>query len=353
MAKLFGSPYDRASLLRRIGNLGQVGGIREYTYNSGRAEGVKAVSVDTGALSFELLASRCLDVSRLSYRGIPLSYLSKSGIRHPAYYCKTDPTAFHDNFFAGAVSTCGLHNIGPASELLGRVHQQHGDVGNMPAENLRLEETWDGDDCVFTVSGEIHHSSFYHGDLILRRRVTARLGSPSLCIEDEVENLDFAPAPCLLMYHCQFGFPLLDAATKLLTSASGGVAARAGTPPEAVKECDSFASPVDGANEQCFYHALTPDSAGFATACLFNPSLGEQGVGAYVRYRTDTLPLMIQWKMLRSREYVCGLEPTTARIDDRSPEEMAANTLQPLEKRSYRVEIGCIEGEDAFKGLIS
>lgn len=350
MAELFGKNYDKASLMRRVGNLAQVAGISEYTYNSGRAAGVKAVRVDTGALSFELLPDRCLDVSRLSFKGVPVGYFSKSGIRHPAYYSKVDPSGFLDNFFAGALSTCGLDNIGPAREAGGRVQQQHGNIGNMPAEIIAVGEGWDGDECVFVVRGEVHHSSFYHGDMILRRTVTARLGGTSLGIVDEVENLDFAPAPCLLLYHCQFGFPLLDAATRLVTSPTNSITPRRGTPDEAVKDCAGFVPPKDGEVEQCFYHAFKADAQGRATACLFNPELGAKGLGAYVRFHTDTLPLMTQWKMLRSREYVCGLEPVTARLDERDD---AAHLLQPLEKRTFRLELGCVEGEGGLQKLLA
>ncbi|MCD8349163.1 MAG: aldose 1-epimerase family protein [Planctomycetaceae bacterium] len=352
MAYLFGNDYDRAALLRRIGNLNQVAGIREYTYSSGSADGVKAIEINTGPLSFEVLPSRCLDISRLSFKGIPAAYLSKSGIRHPSYYTKTDPTAFHDNFFAGALSTCGLHNIGPAREVGDRVHQLHGDIGNMPAEQLAVGEGWAGDDCMFSVKGVVHHSSFYYGDLILRRTVTARLGGTSVHINDEVENLDFAPAPCLMLYHCQFGFPFLDTATKLLTSPATGIEPRDDNAAKGLKDHASFAEPTDGALEQCFYHKLTPGEAGWAAACLFNPRLGTNGIGVYVRYHTETLPEFVQWKMLRSREYVCGLEPSSARLDERSAEDMAALSLAPLEKRRYRVELGFVEGEDGFKNLL-
>lgn len=341
MPNLFNSDLDRPSLLRRVGNLSQVAGIREYTYNSGRAAGVKAVEVSTGPLRYEVLPDRCLDIANLYYKGVPAGYVSKSGIRHPSYYGETNPTGFHEMFLAGALTTCGLNNTGPATQN----GPMHGNISNMPAEKIGVEERWDGDDCEFVVRGVVHHSVFYHGDMILRRTITSRLGGSHFRIEDEVENLDFAPAPCLLLYHCQFGWPFLDESTRLLTSPGRQTEARKGVPEDAVKDCAVFGPPVDGQAEQCFYHTFTPDAEGFAAACLFNPELG---LGAYVRYKTDTLPLMVEWKMLRSREYVCGLEPATAKLDDRTPEEMSANTLAPLEKRRFVVELGVVESENAF-----
>lgn len=352
MAELFGKAYSREELLRRVGNLNQVAGIREFTYSSGRADGVKAVEINTGPMKFEVLPGRCLDISFASYRGVPFGYISKSGVRHPAFYGKTDPTGFQDNFLAGVLTTCGMHNIGPAREFAGRMQQLHGELPNMPAEKVSVGEGWDEDDCVFSVAGEVHYSSFYQQDIILRRRISSRLGGTSIRIEDEVENLDFAPSPCLLLYHAQFGFPFLDAGTILVTSPMARTQPRPGTPSSLAGDFATFGEPADGAGEACFYHTFIPDVRGWAGAALFNPRLGERGMGVYVRYDTATLPYFVQWKMLRSREYVCGLEPSTAPLDERSASDIAANTLQPLEKRRFRLEIGVVEGEEDCRKLM-
>jgi hypothetical protein len=346
MAGLFGSDYTREELLRRVGNFAQVAGIREYTYNSGRAGGTKAVEVNTGPFRFELLADKCLDIAFASYKGVPFSYISKSGVRNPAYYNKVDDFGFQDNFLAGALTTCGLHNVGPAGECQGRKYQLHGNIAAIPAEKVSVSEAWDGDDCTYAVSGEMRHSTFYREDLVLRRKITSRMGAASLVVEDEVENMDFAPSPCFLFYHAQFGFPFLDADTKLITSP---IVKTEGRTPDAEKDKANFAkfaAPKDGALEQCFLHTFTPNAEGLATACLFNPRLGERGMGVYVRFNPENLPVFVQWKMLRSREYVCGLEPGAVPLDDRSAATVEKATLRPLEKRSYRIEIGVIEGEE-------
>lgn len=351
MAELYGKTYARADLLRRVGNLAQVAGMREFTYSSGRADGVKAVEVNTGDFRFELLPSRCLDVAGAWYKGIPLGYFSKSGIRHPSYFRRTDSCGFTDSFLGGVLTTCGLHNIGPAAENAGRRHESHGGIANMPAEEICLRERWDGDVCRFSVGGVVRHGNFYDGDLQLRRRVEAVLGEPRFFLEDEVENLDFSPAPCLLLYHCQFGFPLLDAATRLVLPHVRNSWVRPGGAPEAMRDHGVFGVPADGAEETVFYHRFAPDSDGWAVACLFNPELGADGLGVYVKFDATTLPLLIQWKMLRSREYVCGLEPANARLDDRTADEMERVMLQPLEKRRFRLEIGVVEGALGVQSL--
>lgn len=351
MPKLFGREYSREELIRHVGNISQIGGIREYTFNSGRADGVKALEVSTGRLRFTVVPSRCLDIAFASFRDFPFGYISKSGLRHPSYFSKTDAGGFVDNFFGGLLTTCGFGNIGGPQEYKGKHHGLHGELSNMPAEHLQAREAWRGDDLHFEISGEIHHSRFCGEDMILRRTISTRLGCSSIFIEDEVENLDLAPATCLLLYHINLGFPLLSAATKLLLPPGSEVRNRPGTAPEEVAKCRAFGEPVDGYAERCFYHTLKPHTDGMATACLYNPELTLKGMGVYVRYDVSTLPNLVQWKNMCSREYVCGLEPGSAPLENRDDETMAANTLRPFEKRRFRVEIGVVEGEKELAEL--
>lgn len=352
MANLFGREYSRRELLRHVGNMHQVAGIREYTYASGRSAGVRAFTVNTGYFEFEVLPSRCLDVSYGRYKGVPIGYMSKSGVRHPAYFNKSDPTGFPDNFFAGVVTTCGLHNFGPAVERGGRVRNMHGEVANCPADLVSVSETWEGDGCEFAISGEMRHSRFYGEDLVLRRRIVAELGKSSFVIEDEVENEDFAPSDCLLLYHANFGFPFLDAGARLITSPLIRSEARVKGEEERARGFDRFGEPVDGEEEVCVYHEFEADGEGYAGACLFNSALGERGMGVYVRYDVTTLPRFVEWKMLRSREYVCGLEPATAGLDELGEGERRAARIMPGEKRAFRVEIGVVEGEGECRRIV-
>jgi hypothetical protein len=49
----FTIPRDRGYLMKRIGDLSQIAGVRRYTLSDGRAAGVDAADVETGAgLSF-------------------------------------------------------------------------------------------------------------------------------------------------------------------------------------------------------------------------------------------------------------------------------------------------------------
>ena len=117
----------------------------------------------------------------------------------------------------------------------------------------------------------------------------------------------------MLLYHCNFGYPIVSADSRIYTS-GGGVEPRDPTPAQAVADHDRLGEPQAGYVEQCFYHDLKAKD-GRAFAAIFNERLG---VGGYVRYRVENLPQFVQWKMLGEQEYVVGLEPATHRLDRRA-----------------------------------
>ena len=80
MSKLFGNEYSKKEFLKKTGNLSQIGGMKEYTFNSGRARGVDAIDVNAGDLQFTVLNSRCLDIGQANFEGLPFGYISKSGL---------------------------------------------------------------------------------------------------------------------------------------------------------------------------------------------------------------------------------------------------------------------------------
>ena len=64
MAKVFGREYTRDELLRRIGDISQVGGVNSVILDDGSARGVRAAEFKTGSgLNFTVLLDRGLDIA--------------------------------------------------------------------------------------------------------------------------------------------------------------------------------------------------------------------------------------------------------------------------------------------------
>jgi hypothetical protein len=344
MAKLFGKEYRKEQLMKKTGNLSQIGGMKEYTFNSGRAKGVDAIDVDAGDLKFTVLSSRCLDIGQASYKGFPFGYISKSGLRTPEYFAENKSQGFLDSFYGGLLTTSGLNNIGVDCVVDGREYGVHGEIANIPAEMVSKREYWDEDELFFEISGKIRHSRFYAEDLVMERIIQTSLGSNKLFITDTVENRDFTSVPLMLLYHINLGFPFLDSCSRLIIPHLKDSWPRTESAKKGLNSFNSFSDPVDGIEEECFYHTFAADD-GKASVCLFNPKLGKKGMGVYLKYDIRQLPVFLQWKMMRSREYVCGFAPATTYAEGRkiAVEKNEPIFIEPLEKKTFSIEIGITE----------
>ena len=306
MATLFGQTLTKAELLRRVGNVEAVAGIRRLTHEDGRARGMGVYQVTSGKLQFTLNIDKCMDVAALRYGGTPLHFMARGGEMGPLWYGDGENAA--RSITGGMLFTCGFSNVGPMQTLeSGRTLPQHGYARTSPACLHGAGTRWLGDELELYVTAEMREASLFGENIVLRRTVTTRLGENAVHIADEIENENVEAAPLMLMYHINAGFPLLDAGSyaafdALATRYRDG-AAEAGLKRQ---DCHLFGPPTDGEPEQVFYHTLR-DEGGHSRAVLVNPGLG---LGLEIDYENAELPNFIQWKCPASGDYVMGLEPS-------------------------------------------
>jgi len=333
-------PLTRKELLRRIGRLEQVAGIEPFVFDDGPARGVRAFRFRTGSgLSFDVIPDRGMDLSFAEHRGTPLAWLSPNGVVAPSFY-EPQGEGWLRSFPGGLLVTCGLRNVGPPGEREGEAFGLHGRASHVPASRVSYDASWDDVGCVLEARGQIRESSVFGPNLVLRRRISTRVGEPRLWIEDEIENEGFEPEPLMVLYHINLGWPLLDEASRLFGPG------RAGEPPEPRDEVarggleawDRFAAPTPGFKERVFYHRPTVGLDGLAEARVVNPALG---LVFSVRFHPEELPEFVQWTMTGEGTYVLGLEPATCRVEGSAAEEAAGRVirLEPGEIRLHRLEI--------------
>ena len=79
------------SLLKQLGNIDQIAGIRESVLLRGRGEQMHiAEFYNAAGLRFTVVPDRCMDVFDLSYKGVNLSFQSKNGLTSPQAYTPAD-----------------------------------------------------------------------------------------------------------------------------------------------------------------------------------------------------------------------------------------------------------------------
>ena len=84
MIKYFSKEYGYADLCRRSANFGVFAGARRYAFTEGKSKGVEAVDIVTGGgLRYLVVPDRGLDIAAAEFKGVPLVYLSQTGIVAP------------------------------------------------------------------------------------------------------------------------------------------------------------------------------------------------------------------------------------------------------------------------------
>jgi hypothetical protein len=354
--RLFGQPYGRAELLRRVGRLGQVAGVRLVTLGDGSERGVRMLEFRTGTgFAFDVLVDRAFDIGRCELRGVPLAWSSPVGFAGPWYY-EWEGLGFFRNWGGGLLTTCGIdHTLFMATDTAAQYHYPpkqtedfplHGRVSNKPARLAGYGERWDGDECVLWAEGETLQASVFGEQLLLRRRIEARVGESRLLIHDEVENVGWDRTPHMLLYHVNVGFPVVDVGSELLVPARS-VEPRGDHP---VEGYTTLEPPAAGFVEQVFEHENVAEDVGTVPVGVVNRRLG---VGAYEVYRPEQLPHHFAWRMLGEGTYVVGIEPctnrTAGRLDARERGELIE--LDPGERREYDLELGALDGDGEIEAF--
>ena len=336
---------SRKFLSERIGRLSQIGGITPFIHAAGKAKGASTLRVRTAqGLELWVVPDNGLDIFEATYLGKSLCWHSPTGVVHPAYYSGRG-LEWLRSFAGGLVCTCGLSTAGAPSEDAGESLGLHGSIANTPAENVTWAEEWQGDDCLLTVAGSVRETSVFGPNLLLRRTITTSLQRASFAIHDVVENQGPKESPLMVLYHLNFGYPLLTERSKIYSSStlaepSDEFAA------QSKDNWDIFEAPSQGIEERVYFHTMEPDSSGMVTIVLVSDD-SKRDFGISLRYDKTTLTEFTEWKMTGNNHFVLGLEPGNCRTKGRAAERKrgALKTLTPGERREFRFEIAVLDSE--------
>lgn len=331
-----------SSLLKKVGNIEQLAGIREIRLLRGRGEGINAAEFYNAAgLRFSVVPDRCMDIFDLSYKGVNLSFQSKNGLTSPKAF---DPGVgeFAEQWPAGMLVTCGLGNVGEACFENGNF-PTHGRIAHVPAQNFAAETFWDADRFVLRASGEVHQTKMYSRHLSIRRTIETGMDEKNLKIHDVITNFEAEDEPYMLLYHFNFGYPLLQPDSLVEVSASTL---------EPMNEISTdpvhMMQPVDGRGEECYFRK---DFGSSACGVIYNERLE---LGAYVAYDTKNLPNMLEWKNMKSHDYVLAFEPcnTFDSNRDEAVRERKIAVLPAYSSIENHLELGVLEGLDEIRSFL-
>lgn len=349
MATLWGRTWTRRELLEHVGDIGQIADVRKSVLADGSSAGVEVFDFTTGTgFRFTVAAGRALDVTAASYQGRPLAWRSSVGDQHGAFY---DPEGVEwlRTFFGGLVATCGITYAGAACEDEGKKLGIHGRIGNVPAKRVSFGGYWEADEYIMWCSGVVREGSLFNDELELQRVISTKLGSNSFTIRDKVVNIGWRTSPLMILYHCNYGFPVVADGSEVVTPAKS-VRPRDAEARDGAESYYKLHKPTKDYKEKVYYHEVKAGKDGRTVIGIVNRRMG---IGGVIRYNPKQLPFLIQWKQMGQGWYTCGLEPANCLVEGRD-KDRAARRLQfigPQEEREFELELGVLTSADEIKSF--
>ncbi len=322
---------------------GAAGGysVHKRTLRGGLRDGVDVIKVDNGNFRFTVIPTRGMGLWRASLGDVHLGWQSPArGPVHPGYVRIAEPSGLGWlDGFDELLARCGLENNGaPDFDASGKLtYPLHGRIANLPAH--KTEVTIDGETGEISVSGEVDETRLFFNKLRLQTTYTTKPGQAGVTITDTVSNVSAEPNELQLLYHINFGVPLLDCDSKLV-AAVAKVAPRDAVAAERIADWDTYDPQTPGSSELCYFFELVGDASG-RTRVLLHNAAGNHGVS--LSFDKNQLPYFTQWKSRQAAAdgYVTGLEPAInfPNVRGFEKEKGRVDTLQPGESRQFEITI--------------
>lgn len=339
----------------KISNTAQLGGIETAVIDNGAGRGTRFAWVNTGTgLRYKVVIDRGMDIADAFFNQHSICWLSHTGITGPQPFSNKG-IGWLRTFGGGLLTTCGLdHTGGPESDSFGE-RGLHGPISNTAAE---LESILQPDPINgkmdMSITARLMQTQIFGPRLELRRTISGTLGEPSIHIKDVVTNRGNTAAPNMMLYHLNFGWPLVDEGTDIIWQ---GQWQPRDNNARIFREGNDFRKcplPVDdhkGSGEEAAFIDITPDSAGFCVCGLYNPRLT---LAVRLKFKKEELPWLTNWQHWGTDEYVTGLEPgTNPPIGQARARELSQLTLlEPGEKKTYHLQIEVLNDEAVINAFL-
>jgi len=194
----------------------------------------------------------------------------------------------------------------------------HGHVANLPAHFLSVT-VGETPSPHIVVRAVLDEARLFGPGFRLESELVIHPGEPSLLVRDRVTNRRAVPAEFQMLYHLNFGAPLLgDGAT--FDAPYKVVAPRDTEAARGIRHFNRFGPPVPGWVEQCYYLELRGRGKRREAPVLLTAPGGDTAVE--LTLSTRAFPCFSLWKNTGTVAdgYVTGLEPATNFPNHRSVE---------------------------------
>ena len=333
--------------------------VRKQRLHGGKQDGVDVIAIDNGQLTITLVPTRGMGILHVVSGDMRLGWDSPvREVVHPKYVnLEARGGLGWLEGFNEWMARCGLewaghpgvdrfvNNVGDQAEMTLTLH---GKVANIPASEVEVIVEGEPRPRI-RVRGRVDERAFYGPKLELWTEVSTELRSSTFRIEDALTNRGAFDQEFQILYHANYGPPLLGAGSRF----SGAI--RRVTPfnAHAARDVATYAEyqgPVRGFIEQVYNLQPYADPSGRSMVMLRNAA-GDRAVS--MGFAVAELPYVTLWKNLTALEegYVTGLEPGSGFPYTRRIEREAGRVpkLEPGESRRFAIDVGLHKTSEAVR----
>lgn len=204
---------------------------------------------------------------------------------------------------------CGYEWTGHPVTADGQIYTLHGKVGNTPASQVEVEVA-DAAPHEIRIRGLVKESTFKKADLQTMTELRYVPGSNSFSLHDVLTNHADYPHDYQIIYHSNFGMPILEEGARFLAPISS-ISPFNDYAKEGLKTWQTFAGPTNGFDEMVFNIQPLSGEDHQTLAAVVNRA-GDKG--ASIQFDTRQLPVLTLWKNTDTvkQGYVTGIEPGTS-----------------------------------------
>ena len=324
--------------------------VRKQRLHGGKQEGVDLIVVDTGRMQILLVPTRGMGILRVVAGDLELGWDSPvREVVHPRHI-NLDARGGLGwlEGFNEWLARCGLewaghpgpdrfvNNLGEQAEMNLTLH---GKVANIPASEVEVIVEREPRPRI-RVRGRVDERAFYGPKLELWTELSTEPGSTTFRIEDALTNRGAFDQEFQLLYHVNYGPPLLGAGSRFVGAVGRATPFNAHAAKDVATYAD-YGGPARGFIEQVYNLHPLADAGGRSMVMLRNAA-GDRG--ASMAFSVTELPYVTLWKNLTALEegYVTGLEPGTGFPYTRRIEREAGRVpkLKPGETRRFTIDVG-------------
>ena len=323
--------------------------IKKRRLQGGLQDGVDLIEVETSKMSVGILPTRGMGIWYVKVGQENFGWKSPvNGPVHPQFVDVGEPSGLGwlDGFDEMMVR-CGLESNGAPEhdkETNRLIYPLHGRIANRPADKVTIDV--DGDKGEIRIHGVVNEARFHFAKLRLHSTLVIHLDEAAIDIRDQIENVSASPGEAQMLYHANFGEPLLDAGARFVAPiktlvprnerAAGGIA-----------NWDSYSAPEAGFEEQVYFMELLADDNG-ETQTLLKNAHSTRGVSMH--FNKKQLPCFTVWKNTTAIAdgLVTGIEPGTNFPNPRTyeGEQERVAKLKPGGNIQFRLKIGFLTSAD-------